>query len=68
MSYTYELENDQQLVIENEGGKTLVSLSSGSESQQQSQELGLKVDKPFSVSVRNLHGGRQEGVCVVDIA
>ena len=22
-----------------------------------SQELGLKVDKPFSVSVRNLHGG-----------
>ena len=32
-----------------------------------SQELGLKVDKPFSVSVRNLHGGRQEGVCIVDI-
>ena len=22
-----------------------------------SQELGLKVEKPFSVSVRNLHGG-----------
>ncbi|HEY0791005.1 MAG TPA: aldose 1-epimerase family protein [Chthoniobacterales bacterium] len=32
-----------------------------------SQELGLKVDKPFSVSMRTLHGGRQEGVCVVDI-
>lgn len=32
-----------------------------------SQELGLKVDKPFSVSVRTLHGGRQEGVCIVDI-
>ena len=32
-----------------------------------SQELGLKVEKPFSVSVRNLHGGRQEGVCIVDI-
>ena len=32
-----------------------------------SEELGLKVDKPFSVSVRNLHGGRQEGVCIVDI-
>ena len=32
-----------------------------------SQELGLKVDKPFSISVRNLHGGRQQGVCVVDI-
>jgi hypothetical protein len=32
-----------------------------------SQELGLKIDKPFSVRVRNLHGGRQEGVCLVDI-
>ena len=32
-----------------------------------SQELGLKIDKPFSVRVRNLHGGRQEGVCIVDI-
>jgi Domain of unknown function (DUF4432) len=32
-----------------------------------SEELGWKVDKPFSVSVRNLHGGRQEGVCIVDI-
>ena len=32
-----------------------------------SEELGLKVAKPFSVSVRNLHGGRQEGVCIVDI-
>src|SRR4029450_1191396 len=32
-----------------------------------SEELGLKVDKPFSVSVRNLHGGRQEGVCIVEI-
>ena len=32
-----------------------------------SQELGLKIDKPFSVSLRTLHGGRQEGVCIVDI-
>jgi hypothetical protein len=32
-----------------------------------SQELGLKIDKRFSVSLRTLHGGRQEGVCVVDI-
>jgi uncharacterized protein DUF4432 len=32
-----------------------------------SEELGLKVDKPFSVSLRNLHGGRQEGVSIVDI-
>ena len=30
MSYTYELENGQQLVIENDGGETLVNLSSGS--------------------------------------
>jgi Domain of unknown function (DUF4432) len=28
-----------------------------------SQELGLKIDKPFSVSLRTL----QEGVCIVDI-
>jgi len=32
-----------------------------------SQELGLKIDKRFSVSLRTLHGGRQEGVCMVDI-
>jgi hypothetical protein len=32
-----------------------------------SQELGFKADKPFSVSMRTLHGGRQEGVCIVDI-
>jgi Domain of unknown function (DUF4432) len=32
-----------------------------------SQELGLKPDKPFSVRMRTLHGGRQEGVCVVEI-
>ncbi len=32
-----------------------------------SQELGLKIDTPFSVSLRALHGGRQEGVTLVDI-
>lgn len=32
-----------------------------------SQELGLKIDKPFSVSLRILHGGRQEGVAIIDI-
>lgn len=32
-----------------------------------SQELGLKTDKPFSVSMRILHGGRQEGVAIIDI-
>jgi hypothetical protein len=32
-----------------------------------SQELGLNLDKPFSVEMRLLHGGRQEGVVIVDI-
>jgi uncharacterized protein DUF4432 len=32
-----------------------------------SQDLGLKSTKPFSVRMRTLHGGRQEGVCIVDI-
>lgn len=45
MSYTYELENGQQLVIENDGGETLVSLGSGSESQQQSQATGFETGK-----------------------
>ncbi|PTS92873.1 DUF4432 domain-containing protein, partial [Pseudomonas sp. HMWF006] len=27
-----------------------------------SEQLGVKTDKPFSVSLRTLHGGRQEGV------
>src|SRR5262249_14119087 len=30
-----------------------------------SQDLGLKAAKPFSVRMRTLHGGRQEGVCIV---
>jgi hypothetical protein len=32
-----------------------------------SQDLGLKPDRPFSVRMRVLHGGRQEGVSIVDI-
>jgi hypothetical protein len=32
-----------------------------------SQELGLKLDHPFSVSLRILHGGRQEGVSLIEI-
>ena len=32
-----------------------------------SQELGLNPEKPFSVSMCTLHGGRQEGVCIIDI-
>ena len=32
-----------------------------------SQDLGLKPDRPFSARMRVLHGGRQEGVSIVDI-
>jgi outer membrane protein OmpA-like peptidoglycan-associated protein len=32
-----------------------------------SQDLGLKPEKPFCVRMRVLHGGRQEGVSIVDI-
>jgi outer membrane protein OmpA-like peptidoglycan-associated protein len=32
-----------------------------------SEDLGLKLDRPFSVRMRVLHGGRQEGVSIVDI-
>ncbi|WP_223490436.1 aldose 1-epimerase family protein [Pseudomonas sp. A-RE-19] len=32
-----------------------------------SQQLGVKTGKPFSVTLRTLHGGRQEGVSIVDI-
>ena len=32
-----------------------------------SAQLGVKTDKPFSVTMRTLHGGRQEGVSIIDI-
>jgi hypothetical protein len=32
-----------------------------------SEQLGVKTDKAFSVTLRTLHGGRQEGVSIVDI-
>ncbi|WP_045880571.1 aldose 1-epimerase family protein [Pseudomonas chlororaphis] len=32
-----------------------------------SAQLGVKPAQPFSVSLRTLHGGRQEGVSIVDI-
>ena len=32
-----------------------------------SEQLGVKTAKPFSVTLRTLHGGRQEGVSIVDI-
>ncbi|WP_248765562.1 aldose 1-epimerase family protein [Pseudomonas protegens] len=32
-----------------------------------SEQLGVKTERPFSVTLRTLHGGRQEGVSIVDI-
>lgn len=32
-----------------------------------SEQLGVKTDKPFSITMRSLHGGRQEGVSIIDI-
>lgn len=32
-----------------------------------SQQLGVKTPQPFSVTLRTLHGGRQEGVSIIDI-
>jgi hypothetical protein len=32
-----------------------------------SEDLGLTLEKPFCVSMRTLHGGRQEGACLVEI-
>jgi len=32
-----------------------------------SEQLGLKLAQPFSVTLRTLHGGRQEGVSIIDI-
>ena len=32
-----------------------------------SEELAIKVAQPFSVSMRTLHGGRQEGVSLIEI-
>lgn len=32
-----------------------------------SEQLGVKTDKPFSVTLKTLHGGRQEGVSLIEI-
>ncbi|GAB3382615.1 aldose 1-epimerase family protein [Azotobacter armeniacus] len=32
-----------------------------------SRQLGIETDRPFSVTLRTLHGGRQEGVSLIDI-
>lgn len=47
-----------------------VLLDSGKPAQNQritSEQLGVKLDKPFSITMRTLHGGRQEGVSLIDI-
>ena len=45
MSYVYESENGQRLVVENDGDHTQVGLSSGNEGQQQSQVTGFETGK-----------------------
>lgn len=32
-----------------------------------SEQLGVKTDKPFSITLKTLHGGRQEGVSLIEI-
>jgi len=49
MSYAYEWDNGQQLVVENDGARTLVGLSSRSEGQRQSQTVGFDTG-PWSTS------------------
>ncbi len=45
MTYAYDLENGQRLMVENEGDNTIVALSSGDEGQQQSQSTGFTTGK-----------------------
>jgi hypothetical protein len=45
MTYTYDLDNGQRLLVENDGDSTLVALSSGDEGQQQSQSTGFDTGK-----------------------
>ena len=45
MSYAYETENGQRLVVESNGDHTEIALSSGSEGQQQSQATGFETGK-----------------------
>jgi len=46
----------------------LIDASKGPQNWQiNSRELGLKIEKPFSVRLRLLHGGRQEDVSIIEI-
>jgi zinc-ribbon domain/Amelogenin len=45
MTYAYDLESGQRLIVQNDGDDTLVALSSGDEGQQQSQSTGFQTGK-----------------------
>jgi len=45
MTYAYDLENGQRLIVQNEGDDTVVALSSGDEGQQQSQSTAFNTGK-----------------------
>jgi hypothetical protein len=45
MTYAYDMENGQRLIVENDGDNTLVALSSGGGGQQQSQATGFDTGK-----------------------
>ena len=45
MTYAYDLENGQRLILQNDGSDTLVALSSGDEGQQQSQSTAFTTGK-----------------------
>jgi hypothetical protein len=45
MTYAYDLENGQRLLVQNAGDDTNVALSSGDSGQQQNQSTGFKTGK-----------------------
>ena len=45
MTYAYDLENGQRLIVQNDGDDTIVALSSDDEGQQQSQSTGFSTGK-----------------------
>ena len=45
MTYAYDLENGQRLIVQNDGDETLVGLSSGDEGQQQNQSTGFNTGR-----------------------
>jgi hypothetical protein len=45
MTYAYDLENGQRLIVQNDGDDTLVALGKGDEGQQQSQSTGFNSGK-----------------------